>query len=430
MENRPPDTANRITVIGAGIVGICCALTLQREGRRVTLMDRLPPGEGTSYGNAGLIQVGACVPMATQGVLARVPRMLLDPDGPLIIRWRYLARIAPWLARFVAAASPSRVEGISIALAALLDQADDAYAPLIASSGADDLFRPTGELHVYRRESAFRIAMEHYDLRRRRGVKLDFLDGDELRQLEPALSPDIKRGVMIPDCRLVIDPLSLSQRLAHRFVADGGEILLEEVEDIELGPSGPRAVVIKGGRRDVDELVLAAGAYSRPWAKKLGAGVPLDTERGYHLMLPEPGVDLRTPLLAGDHRFAIIPMQKGLRLAGTSELAGLHAPPYYGRADMLARLADRYVPGINARGGVQWMGYRPSMPDSLPVIGRSPRCPNVYFAFGHGHLGLTLGAITGRLVADMAAGRDPQVDLSPYRPGRFFNWHFRSPEHG
>lgn len=423
MNNGKPDTSNRVTVVGAGIVGICCALYLQREGRRVTLVDRLPPGEGTSSGNAGLIQVGACVPMATPGVLARVPAMLLDPNGPLIIRWRYLARIAPWLMRFVGAAAPSRVEAISIALATLLDQADAAYAPLIASSGADDLFRPTGELHVFRRESAYRAAMEHYDLRRRRGVKLDFLDGSELRQLEPALSPEVKRGVLIPDCRLVIDPLSLSQRLARRFVADGGEILTEEVEDIEFGPSGPHTLVTGGagggGRRDVGELVLAAGAFSRPWADKLGARVPLDTERGYHLMLPEPGIDLRTPLLAGDHRFAIIPMQKGLRLAGTSELAGLRAPPYYGRADMLAGLAERYVPGINTRGGVKWMGFRPSMPDSLPVVGRSPRWPNVYFAFGHGHLGLTLGAITGRLVADMAAGRDPRVDLSPYRPDRF-----------
>lgn len=408
-----------VTIIGAGIVGLSSALALQRDGHRVTLIDPLPPGEGTSYGNAGMIQVDSCVPIATPGVLRQVPRMLLDPEGPLVIRWRYLARLTPWLLRFVAASRPGRVEEISFALAALLDQAWDAYRPLIADSGADDLFRPTGELFVYRRLAAYEAARPDHDLRRRRGVRLEELGPAEMRQLEPALASDIARGVFSPDCHKVADPLSLSRRFADRIAGNGGTFLRETVADIELGADGPAAVITDQARRPVDRLVLAAGAFSKRLAARLGARLPLDTERGYHLMLPKPGVDLRVPLLVGDHRFGIIPMTHGIRLAGTAELGGIHAPPNYRRARMLGPMAKKIVPDLNIDDGVEWMGYRPAMPDSLPVIGKVPGTDRAVLAFGHGHSGLTLAAITANLVADLIAGRDSEIDLTPYRPDRF-----------
>ena len=408
-----------VTIVGAGIIGLASALALQRDGHRVKVIDRLPPGEGTSYGNAGMIQVDACVPIATPGVLRQLPSMLLDPEGPLVIRWRYLARLAPWLLRFVAASRPGRVEAISFALAALLDRAWQAYRPLIAAAGADDLFRPTGELYVYRRIEAYEDARAAHDLRRRRGVRLEELGPSELRQLEPALAKDIARGVFSPDCHVLADPLALSRRFAAEIRRNGGTFLRESVTGLEPGPNGPAAVLTDRGRHEVDRLVLAAGAFSKRLAARLGARLPLDTERGYHLMLPRPGVDLRVPLLVGDHRFGIVPMARGIRLAGTAELAGIAAPPNYRRARMLGPMARKIVPDLDIEDGARWMGYRPSMPDSLPVIGKAPGSGRCVLAFGHGHLGLTMGAVTGGLVADLIAGREPPIDMTPYRPERF-----------
>ena len=408
-----------VVVLGAGIVGLCSALCLQRDGHRVTLIDRLGPGEGTSYGNAGLIQVDAVLPIATPGILWQVPGMLTDPEGPLVIRWRYLLRLAPWLLRFVAASSPRRVEAISAALAALLERAHASYRPLLASADAEDLFSPTGELFVYRDVSAYEAAKPGHDHRRRFGVTLEELGPSEMRQLEPALSPDVARGVFSPDCMRVANPLTLSQRLAAAFTQGGGTVLCETVTDIECGPDGPIAVVTDKNRHDVDRLVLAMGAFSKQWAAKLGARIPLDTERGYHLMLPRPGVDLRIPILVGDHRFGIVPMTHGIRLAGTAELASLDAPPNYRRSRILGPMAQKFVPDLRLDDAEEWIGFRPSIPDSLPVIGAVPGSDRAFLAFGHGHLGLTLGAVTGRLVADLVAGRDSEIDRTPYRADRF-----------
>ena len=411
--------SGRIAVLGAGIVGLCTALYLRRDGHDVVVIDRDAPGRGASFGNAGLLQVEGCVPLATPGVLRRAPGMLLDREGPLVVRWGYLPRIAPWLLRFAAAARPQTVERISASLAALLDRALAAYAPLVDAAGAHDLLRPSGVLFAYRTDAAYRAAQRDHALRRRRGVRLEELGRDEIRQFEPALTPEVKRAVFAPDCMTVDDPLALTSRFADSFLRGGGVLLREEVTDIETGVDGVRRVVTGAGGHDVDRLVVAAGAFSRPWAAKLGAPAPLDTERGYHLMLPEPKVALRRPVLVGDHRFAIVPMGGGIRLAGTAELAGLAAPPDFRRAEMLLPMARRLLPGLDGAGRTRWMGFRPSMPDSLPVIGRSPRFANACLAFGHGHLGLTLGAVTGRLIADLTAGRDPGIDMTPYRPDRF-----------
>ncbi len=406
-------------VMGAGTVGVCCALYLQRDGHQVTLVDRQEPGAGCSYGNGGIIQIGACVPVATPGVLSRVPKMLLDPQGPLIIRWRHLPWILHYLVRFVLAARPGRVEAISLALAGLLAQAKDAYAPLIKSANAEDLIRHNGELYIYRTKASFRAGKTGHDLRRERGVRVDDLSTDELRQLVPDLSPEFKYASYLPDCVSTTDPFDFTKALAEDFARNGGTVLHETVTDIEIGSDGPETLVTDNGRHTVNTLVLAAGAWSKPWAAKLGNRVLLDTERGYHVMIPDPGIDLRVPMVSGDYRFGLIPMTGGLRLAGTAELAGLKAPPYYERADMLVPLAKRLFPGMNETAGERWMGHRPSTPDSLPVLGRSPRFRNAYFAFGHGHLGLTMGGITGQLIADLVADRIGDEDVAAFRADRF-----------
>jgi len=413
------ESAPHVTVIGAGIVGICCAAWLQRSGCRVTVIDRDEPGRGASYGNAGMLQVDSCVPLGTPGIVGQVPGMLRDPLGPLAIRWGYLPRLAPWLVRLIAASRPGRVEEISKALAALLGRAAAAYRDLILGTAAEDLIRPTGTIFVYSTETGFEAARFAHDLRRRRGIRIEELHDGEIRQLEPALSPAFKRAVFSPDCLQIADPLVLTQRLAEAFVRAGGTILRETVADVTIGPGGPSHVVTDAGVHHVDRLVLAAGAWSRRLAGRLGARVPLDTERGYHLMLPKPGVELRMPIIAGDRKIGITPMLDGIRLAGTVEFGGLERAPDYRRARILAGIAREVIPGLETDDADEWMGFRPSMPDSLPVIGPSPRYKNAFFAFGHGHSGLTLGAVTGNLIADLVMDRVPPIDLGPYRADRF-----------
>ncbi len=408
-----------VTIVGAGIVGICCALYLRREGYPVTLIDAEGPGEGASSGNAGLIADGSCLPISLPGMAARVPAMLMDPLGPLTIRWGHLPRLAPWLARFLAAGGKDRVEAISAAMHALYRHALADLEPLVKEARAENLLRREGRLEVFRTEASFEKTAFTRELQRRRGVDFEILEAGAIRELEPALAQPMAKGIRFPSQGHTTDPLALCRALAEHFEQKGGTILRERVTGIEMGAGGPRAIETEGGRRPVALLVLAAGAFSRRLAARLGSRLPLDTERGYHVMLPNPGIEVRRPLISGDHKFAITPMDGGLRLAGTVELAGLTAPPNYARADRLVEAARTVFGEIDTRGATRWMGFRPSMPDSLPVIGRAPRHNNVFFAFGHGHLGLTGAGTTGRLIADLVAGRQPAIDLTPYRPERF-----------
>lgn len=409
----------QVTIVGAGIVGICCGLSLQREGHQVTLIDPLHPGSGCSYGNGGLLQSSACVPIATPGILQAVPRMLLDPDQPLVINWRHLPRLAPYLLRFLAAARPARVEEISKALTSLLAIALPSYRPLIFEAGAGDLVRPSGELHIYQTASAFRSGIGAHDLRRRRGVRIEVLDDSAARQLEPSLAPSVYRAVLLPEPEQTLDPYDFAAHLAAHFVQLGGIVRQEKVLEIVLGQKGPVAIVTDTDQHEVDQLVIAAGAYSGRFARRLGSPVPLDSERGYHLMLPQPGITLRVPLLSGDYRFGLIQMSRGIRLVGTAELSRLDAPPDYRRAERLLLLARRIVPDLDGTDAKPWMGHRPSTPDSLPVICRSPRYSNAYFAFGHGHLGLTLAAASGRIIADLIGGREPPLAMEAFHVSRF-----------
>jgi D-amino-acid dehydrogenase len=406
----------KCVVVGAGIVGISTALYLQRDGHDVTVIDRDGPGEGTSRGNAGLFAIGHVLPIGMPGLIRRVPGMLLDQTSPLAMRWSYLPQIAPWLIRMLAASTPRRVEEISRALAALLAQALESYRPLIASANAGNLVQKRGWLTIFETEESRRAAQADLDMRRSRGIRWEELDEGTIRQLVPALRPGPVWGVMFPDCEHTIDPYRLTVALADDFVARGGTILRGDVQT-GLADGKPR-VTTGGNPLDFDRLVIAGGAFSRKLMRGLGDDAPLDTERGYHVMLDNE-IDLRVPLLCADHKFSITPMAEGVRLAGTVEFAGLVAPPNPARWDIMTKRSRALLPGLRSSPRSTWMGYRPSMPDSLPVIGPSPNHPNVYYAFGHGHLGLTLGGVTGRLVANLVAQQAPCVDPAPYRVERF-----------
>lgn len=414
-----PFSPRRITVIGAGIVGVCTALWLQRDGHRVTLLDRQAPGQGASFGNAAVFATDSVLPVAMPGILARVPGMLADPLGPLAIRWSYLPRLAPWLLRFVAASRPARVEQISAAMAALLDGSLEDYGPLLTGAGLADSVVRRGWIGVYLDHGKLVAGRKSAAMQRAHGAAVEEMSADELRRLEPALTPALAGGFYYPDVAHSLDPHGTVTGLAESFRRGGGEIVEQEARRLIHDDGRVIAVETAAGAQPCEAVVVAAGAWSRRLAADVGASLPLETERGYHLTIPSPRVELGRPIYSGDFGMACTPIAAGLRIGGTVELGGLQAPPNWRRAEVLAERGRQLLPGLEVGEASRWMGFRPSMPDSMPVIGPSATVPNAFLAFGHGHLGLTLGARTGRLVADLVAGREPVVDPAPYAASRF-----------
>jgi D-amino-acid dehydrogenase len=411
--------ARQVTVVGAGVIGICVASYLQRMGLAVTVVDAVKPGTSCSFGNAGALSSGSCVPMAMPGVARQVPKWLLDNMAPLAVSWRYLPRALPWLLRFLAAAKPAAVERSADALIALTRPVFENLMPLVKEAGADSLIHRTGQLHVYSTNAAFEGDRLALALRRQRGVAFEVLDAQEIRQAEPALAPIFQKAVLFPEHGHCANPFALVDALAAAFRSNGGEILERRVLDIELGADGPRALVTDAGPMPLETLVVAAGAWSHRLARRLGHKVPLESQRGYHAVLADPSVAPRRNVQWAERKFIATPMEMGLRFAGTVEIAGLNSPPHYHRADALVEQGRAMFPGLVGGAVTRWMGHRPCLPDSVPVIGPSDRVRNTYFAFGHGHLGLTCASTTGRLVAELVTGAKPCIDPAPYRIDRF-----------
>jgi len=408
-----------ITVLGAGIVGMCCAAYLQRDGHRVTVVDRQEPGTGTSFGNAGILSPGSCVPMAVPGVVSKLPGWLMDPLGPVAVRFMHLPAMLPWFMHFMKASRTANVEANADALRRLLAQTFDAYAPLVQAAGVAEIVQRPGYLVVYESDTEYRNDALAWRLRRERGIEFDVLDGRQLRSLEPALSSIYQRGVYLLDQGYVTSPLRLTQSIAKQFLSDGGRIEQRTVWNVEIAADGPKALYTDDGVMPVENLVVAAGVHSKRFASELGERILLEAERGYHVEFQAPGIELTRPINAAKGKFFVTPMETGLRVAGTTEFAGLDRPANPRRMKVLLAHAMRMFPDIHVDQRTDWMGQRPSTPDYLPVISRSTRFANVYYAFGHGHLGVVSGAPTGRLIADLVAGRPSSIDLQPYRVDRF-----------
>ena len=413
----------RVGVIGAGIVGIAAASYLQRDGHEVFVVDPDPPGEGASFGNAGCFNPSSVVPMSMPGTLRKVPQWLADPLGPLAIRWGYLPRLAPWLVRFIRAGTPALVEAQARALAGLLGPCFTALLPLIKDAGAEDLVRRLGHLVVYRSAAGVVKDAAAWELRRQNGIGWQELDADELRQFDPQLSREYVRGILLTANGHTTDPRALVARLADAFVRQGGKLHRARALDLVLEGARLRAIRTEAGDLPADAAVVAAGAHSKPLAAVLGDRIPLESERGYHVMVRDPEVSPRVPTNDADGKFVVTPMANGLRFAGTVELAGLAAAPDWRRARMLLEQGRRLFPGLAPHYPEErlslWLGHRPSLPDSLPVIGPSRRSPDVFYAFGHGHVGMTGGPMTGKLIAELVSGRPPALDLGPFRASRF-----------
>ena len=409
----------RVVVVGAGMVGVSAALWLQQSGHDVTLIDRGAPGRATSYGNAGIFATYGCIPINAPRRLIDTPSMLLDAGSPLSIQWSYLPRFLPWALRFLSACRPGRVRATVRALAAILAQAEAGFRPLARRAGIESLLGPAGALYVYESEESWRRDRANRELRRAHGVSFRELDPSEVYELEPALANVVHRGVYLEDVFYLRNPHAVVDRLARAFVQWGGRVHHAEVRAIGNGLPGLLEVVCSGERIAADRVVIAAGAWSTRLLGRLAEHIPLDAERGYHVMFPEAASLLNRPVAPVDGGFFMTPMEVGLRAAGTVEFAGLDAPPRPARVEALTAAARRLLPDLGEP-AESWLGFRPTLPDALPAIGPLPSDPRILCAFGHQHLGMTLGGITGKLIAELVDGTDPpSVDLAPFRPDRF-----------
>jgi D-amino-acid dehydrogenase len=412
-----------VGVIGAGMVGVTAASFLLRKGHDVIILDPSNPGEGTSFGNAGCFNGSSVVPMSMPGMIRNVPGWLTDPLGPLVVRWSYLPTLAPWLVRFFMAGAEEKVQRQARALRTLLDQGIETLAPLVLNAGAQDLIQRLGHLFVYRSLASWDKEGRAWRLRRDNGITWDEFSQDELRQLEPHLSREYLKGVLVRENGHTTNPHRLVERLAQAFQRDGGRIERRRAVGFEVTDGRLTAIRCMDGPVPVDAAVVAAGIWSKPLAAELGDRVPLETERGYHIMIRDPEAVPRIPIADAEGKFVATPMELGLRLAGTVELAGLAAPPSWERARILLTHARRLFPALLPDYPDQrlsmWMGHRPSVPDSLPVIGASRRSQDVVYAFGHGHIGMACSAKTGKAVAEIISGEQPHVDASPFSPRRF-----------
>ena len=413
----------RVGVIGAGMVGICAASWLQRDGHSVFLVEPGNPGEGASFGNAGCFNASSVTPMAMPGVLKNVPRWLMDPLGPLSLRWTYLPTVLPYLVRFVRAGTLDKVRAQARALRPLVGPTLKALHPLLRDAGAEDLVHQRGHLYVYRSAEGLAKDGLAWALRRENGVEIDEFDADELRQLEPTLSRDYVRGLLVRENGHTSNPLALTTRLLEHFVRGGGEVVRARALGFRLDGGRLSAIRTDAGELPAEAAIVCAGAHSKPLAAALGDKIPLESERGYHLMIREPEVMPRIPTTDAEGKFVATPMDTGLRFAGTVELAGLDAAPDWRRARLLLEQGRRMLPGLDAAHAEDrlsvWMGHRPSLPDSLPALGPSRATPDVIYAFGHGHVGMTAAPMTGKIVADLVANRPPAIDIAPFDPARF-----------
>ncbi|MBO0902450.1 NAD(P)/FAD-dependent oxidoreductase [Jiella sonneratiae] len=419
-ENRssPPASVPDVIVVGAGVIGLSAALMATFRGLSVTVLDREGPAAGASAGNAGGFAFTEILPLASPGIMRKAPKWLADPLGPLSIPPAYAHRIAPWMLRFWRASSPARFAAATAAQTALNDLSRAELEAFLGETGTLAMLRKDGCLEVYESEAEFCAALPGWRARAEHGIDFRHLSAGEMAELQPGLSPRFTHGSFMPGWYSIADPRDYVLALAERLRALGGRIERDEVRALRPTETGVE-IVSDGGSRQARHVVLAAGAFSHRIARSLGERIPLETERGYNTTLPPGAFDLKVQITFGGHGFVVSRLSSGIRVGGAVELAGLDRPPNFRRAEAMLKKATAFLPGLDPRDGRQWMGFRPSLPDSLPAIGPSRASRQIVHAFGHGHLGLTQSVGTARLVADLLTGRDPPIALAPFSPGRF-----------
>lgn len=417
--NNPAPANADVAVVGAGIIGLSVAMHLVAQGRSVLLIDRKGIAQETSAQNAGALAFSDILPLASPRILWQAPRWLLDPLGPLAIRPGYALQIAPWLLRFGLASRPSAYRASLQAQTQLMRLAAPAFHAMLARAQASHMIRQDGSLQVYEGDAEFRSNLAGWRLRAEAGIAFEHVSGDRLRALQPGLAGSITAGTFVPQWETVSDPFEVASALGRHVLQAGATWRQADVRAIAARGDAVDLQFAQGGAVRAKQAVIATGAWSRQLAAQLGDAIPLDTERGYNTTLPPGAFDLRRQIIFGSHGFVVTPLSTGIRVGGAVELGGLKLPPNFKRSAHMLEKASRLLPGLRTEGGTQWMGYRPSLPDSLPVIGHAKASRRVVYAFGHGHLGLTQSGATGHLVAQLLAGQAPSIPLDPFRPDRF-----------
>jgi D-hydroxyproline dehydrogenase len=408
---------SEIAVIGAGVIGLAIAHRLAHAGHEVVVIDPAPPGSGASYGNAGTIADYAIQPVGTPDVLRNLPSLLFDRNSPLSIRHAALPSLAPWLLRFARQSLPDAARRNAVAIAGLMAGALPGWDALAAEIGGEDLMRRRGCMYLFETEAGYKGAQNDLAFRRGLGVSVEMLTADELAAMEPGLPPVAGGAAFFPRAVFFADPGAMVGRLEAAARAAGVRFITAKVDGLARN-AGHVLLTGTGLEMTARRVVIAAGAHSKPLARMAGDRIPLETERGYHVEWDMDSPRLTRPCCPTARGFYFCPMQGRLRVAGTVELGGTEAPASAHRIAKLVEGARAFYPDLGVPDR-EWLGFRPSMPDSLPVIGASLGGDEVIHAYGHGHVGLTLAPVTAQMVADLVAGRTPDAAIRPCLPTRF-----------
>lgn len=408
-----------IAIVGAGIVGVSTAIWLQRAGHQVTLIDKAGPGEGTSYGNGGVLASAAVVPVTGPGLIGKAPKMLFDPNQPLFLRWSYLPRLMPWLYRYLSHANAADTQRIAKAMTPIVGDSLADHQALATGTPAERFVVPSDYVFLYKDRAAFAGDSFGWGIRKENGFVWDELDRDAVKAYDPVYSDEIGFAIRLANHGRIIDPGAYVKALAAHAEANGAKVVTAAVEDIVRENGVAIGVRAGGATITADQVVVTTGVWSGPLAKKLGLTVPLESERGYHIELWNPTVMPRSPVMIASGKFVATPMEGRLRLAGIVEFGGLEAGPSHAPFALLKKKAQAAIPGLDWSDTKEWMGHRPAPADSIPVIGAVPGVRGVWTGFGHHHVGLTGGPKTGRLLSQMISGQTPNVDMSVYSPARY-----------
>ena len=408
-----------VTVLGAGIIGICSALALQERGLSVEVVDRGEPGQATSFGNAGIVSPWSCVPQSLPGIWKSVPRWLLDPQGPLRVRASELPRLLPWVTSFFANTRLKKVHEISKAMEMLMQGNIAAYRRHLKGTGREDLLQDCWLISVFRGKARPDLTDLVWRLRIDKGAPVALVACDELREIEPELSPEFGQAVVVKDQARALAPGEICRVLAEKARRQGALFIKCDVKGLRPRDGGGIDLETDLGPIKTNRLVLCGGVWSAELLRPLGIKLPLVSERGYHMEFTEPEVRLNHSIMDVAGKFIVSSMEGGVRSAGTSEFAGVNAPPNFKRADILVPMSKRLIPRLNTRQCRRWVGARPSFPDNLPVVGVMPGFPSLYGAFGHSHYGLGMAPATGRIVAETIMGSLSNADRSSVSVERF-----------
>ncbi len=408
-----------VHVVGAGIVGLATAASLVQRGYGVTVLDREGPAAGASQGNAAAIAWTDVAPLASPGLWKQAFKWMLDPLGPLSVRPAYALKILPWMLRFMAASNPAKVAQSTKALADLNGGALPAWKALWRTTGTHNQVRRDGCLELFDTVQSLEASRAGWAEQRDYGIKVEELDASAIRDLEPDLSSRVVGGALVPDWVQVDEPKVLCLSVADWLSSQGVKFEVGEVSRLQPNDKGCDVILKDGSTIAAERLVIACGAWSKALAAQLGDQIPLDTERGYNITIPNPGVNVNRMIMLSGHGFVLSRLSSGLRVGGAVEFGGLDLPPNWRRVDAMLAKAKLFFPELKSEGGKRWMGFRPSIPDSLPVISPATRHSRIFYAFGHAHHGLTQSAVTGQMIADMIEGARPDIDPAPFAASRF-----------